>query len=103
MTDFITGIEIDENKADSYFTFKITRLIWDEEDNRWANRTILSRQYSHYDDVVEAVHDNLMRWERDNKHVKNWNEKDAEERFNRTDYYEGTNALEFKEDFTKDN
>ena len=44
-----------------------------------------------------------MRWERDNKHVKNWNEKDAEERFNRTDYYEGTNALEFKEDFTKDN
>ena len=103
MTDFITVIEIDENKADSYFTFKITRLIWDEEDNRWSNRTIFSRQYSHYDDVVEAVHDNLMRWERDNKHVKNWNEKDAEERFNRTDYYEGTNALEFKEDFTKDN
>jgi hypothetical protein len=91
MSDFITGIEINENTADSYFTFKITHLIWDEEDNSWGNRTILSRQYSHYDDVVEAVHDNLMRWERDNKHVKNWDEKDAEERFNRTDYYEGSN------------
>ncbi len=87
MSDFIVGIEIDENKADSYFTFRITHLVWDED--RWANKTILSRQFSHYDDVVEAIHDSLMRWERDNNHVKNWNEKEAEERFNRTDYYEG--------------
>jgi len=87
MSDFIVGIEIDENKADSYFTFRITHLVWDED--RWANKTILSRQFSHYDDVVEAIHDSLMRWERDNNHVKNWDEKEAEERFNRTDYYEG--------------
>ena len=87
MSDFIVGIEIDENKADSYFTFRIVHLVWDED--RWANKTILSRQFSHYDDVVEAVHDSLMRWERDNNHVKNWDEKEAEERFNRTDYYEG--------------
>ena len=89
MTDFVVGIEIDENKADSYFTYQMTRLVWDEESSSWASRTTLSRQFSHYDDVVEAIHDNLMRWERDNKHVKNWDEKDAEERFNRTDYYEG--------------
>ena len=99
MSDFIVGIEIDENKADSYFTFKITRLVWDEESGSWANRTILSRQFSYYDDVVEAVHDSLMRWERDNKHFKNWNEKDAEERFNRTDYYEGTNSFDLREDY----
>ena len=29
MTDFVVGIEIDENKADSYFTFRIVRLVWD--------------------------------------------------------------------------
>ena len=99
MTDFVVGIEIDENKADSYFTFRIVRLVWDEESGSWANRTTLSRQFSHYDDVVEAVHDSLMRWERDNKHFKNWNEKDAEERFNRTDYYEGTNSFDLREDY----
>tara|TARA_B100001996_G_C18288572_1_gene449844 strand:+ start:300 stop:575 length:276 start_codon:yes stop_codon:yes gene_type:complete len=89
MTDFVVGIEINENKADSYFTYQMNRLVWDEESSSWTNRTTLSKQFSHYDDVVEAIHDNLMRWERDNKHVKNWDEKEAEERFNRTDYYEG--------------
>ena len=98
MSDFIVGIEIDENKADSYFTFRIVRLVWDEESGSWANRTTLSRQFSHYDDVVEAVHDSLMRWERDNKHVKNWNEKEAEERFNRTDYYEGRDCLDWEKE-----
>jgi len=98
MTDFVVGIEIDENKADSYFTYQMTRLVWDEESSSWATRTTLSRQFSHYDDVVEAIHDNLMRWERDNKHVKNWDEKDAEERFNRTDYYEGRDCLDWEKE-----
>ena len=98
MSDFIVGIEIDENKADSYFTYQMTRLVWDEESSSWATRTTLSRQFSHYDDVVEAIHDNLMRWERDNKHVKNWDEKDAEERFNRTDYYEGRDCLDWEKE-----
>jgi len=89
MRDFIIAVEINENKADSYFTYQIDHLFWDED--RWSQRSILSRQFSHYDDVVEAIHDSIMRWERDNKHVKNWDEKDAEERFNRTDYYEGSN------------
>ena len=98
MTDFVVGIEIDENKADSYFTFRIVRLVWDEESGSWANRTSLSRQFSHYEDVVEAVHDSLMRWERDNNHVKNWDEKEAEERFNRTDYYEGRDCLDWEKE-----
>jgi len=90
MSDFIIGIKINENKEDDYFTYQIDRLVWDEEFNNWAQRSVLSRQFSHYDDVIEGIHDSLMRWERDNKHVKNWDEKDAEERFNRTDYYEGS-------------
>ena len=89
MSDFIIGIKINENKEDDYFTYQIDRLVWDEEFNNWAQRSVLSRQFSHYDDVIEGIHDSLMRWERDNKHVKNWDEKDAEERFDRTDYYEG--------------
>ena len=98
MTDFVVGIEINENKADSYFTYQMTRLVWDEESGSWATRTTLSRQFSHYDDVVEAIHDNLMRWERDNKHVKNWDEKEAEERFNRTDYYESPDCLDWEKE-----
>ena len=89
MTDFVVGIEIDENKEDDYFTFRIVHLVWDEDSGSWTNSTTLSRQFSHYDDVVEAVHDHLMHWVQGNNHVKNWNVKDAEERFNRTDYYEG--------------
>ena len=89
MSNFIIAIKINENQEDNYFTYQIDHLVWDEEFNNWGQRSILSRQFSHYDDVVEAIHDSLMRWERDNKHVKNWDEKDAEERFNRTDYYEG--------------
>ena len=89
MSNFISAIKINENQEDNYFTYQIDHLVWDEEFNNWAQRSVLSRQFSHYDDVVEAIHDSLMRWERDNKHVKNWDEKDAEERFNRTDYYEG--------------
>ena len=72
MRDFIIAVEINENKADSYFTYQIDHLFWDED--RWSQRSILSRQFSHYDDVVEAIHDSIMRWERDNKHVKNWDE-----------------------------
>ena len=89
MSDFIVGIEIDENKADSYFTFKIVRLVWDEESGSWANRTTLSRQFSHWGDCVELLHDKIMCWMQENKCVENWSEDCAEDRFNRTDYYEG--------------
>ena len=93
MTNYIVGIEITENKEDNYYTYKITNLVWDEEFSAWVNRYVLSRPYSHYNDLIEALHDNIMRWERDNKHVKNWDEKEAEERFNRDDYYQEPEVL----------
>ncbi len=88
MSDFITEIKIDENKKNDCYTFKVVRQYWDQLTSSWTNQTTLSRPYSRYGDVVQALHDHIMRWERDNKHKKKWNEKAAEERFNRSDYYQ---------------
>ena len=40
MSDFIIGIKINENKEDDYFTYQIDRLVWDEEFNNWAQRSV---------------------------------------------------------------
>jgi hypothetical protein len=91
---WITGIEIVHNKEDEYYTYK-----FEEVDNVNGNRTVLSRQFSDWGDCVELLHDKIMLWMQGNKCVENWNEKDAEERFNRTDYYEGINSLDLREDY----
>ena len=81
---WITGIEIVHNKEDEYYTYKFEEINSDNE-----MQTVLSRQFSHWGDCVELLHDKIMCWMEDNACVENWNEDCAEDRFNRTDYYEG--------------
>ena len=81
---WITGIEIVHNKEDEYYTYKFTEITADNE-----NLTVLSRQFSHWGDCVELLHDKIMCWMEDNTCVENWNEDCAYDRFGRTDYYEG--------------
>jgi len=81
---WITGIEIVHNKEDEYYTYKFEEINSDNE-----KQTVLSRQFSHWGDCVELLHDKIMCWMEDNTCVENWNEDCAEDRFNRTDYYEG--------------
>ena len=80
---WITGIELVYNEDDDYWKFKFEELKDGEK------QTVLSREFSHWADCVELLHDKIMRWIQENKCVENWNEDCAEDRFNRTDYYEG--------------
>ncbi len=81
---WITGIEIVYNKEDDYYIYKFEELT--EDCNK---QTVLSRQFTHWEDCVELLHDKIMLWMQNNTCVKNWKEDCAEFRFNRTDYYEG--------------
>ena len=81
---WITGIDIIYNKKDECYTYKFTEITLDNE-----QRTVLSRQFSNWNDCVELLHDKIMCWMQDNTCVQYWNEEAAEYRFNRTDYYEG--------------
>ena len=81
---WITGIEIEYNKEDDYYTYKFEEI---NSDNK--KQTVLSRQFTYKADCVELLHDQIMCWMKDNTCVENWSEKAAEHRFNLTDYYLG--------------
>ena len=81
---WITGIEIEYNKEDEYYTYKFEEINSDNE-----KQTVLSRQFSYWADCVELLHDKIMCWMEDNTCVENWSEEAAEHRFNLTDYYLG--------------
>ena len=80
---WITGIEIEYNKEDDCYRYRFEELKDGEK------QTVLSRQFSHWADCVELLHDKIMRWGEDNPTVADWNGDAAEYRFNLTDYYEG--------------
>ena len=80
---WIIGIEIEYNKEDDCYRYRFEELKDGEK------QTVLSRQFSHWADCVELLHDKIMRWGEDNPTVADWNGDAAEYRFNLTDYYEG--------------
>ena len=80
---WIIGIEIEYNKGDDCYRYRFEELKDGEK------QTVLSRQFSHWADCVELLHDKIMRWGEDNPTVADWNGDAAEYRFNLTDYYEG--------------
>ena len=80
---WITGIEIEYNKENDCYSYRFEELKDGEK------QTVLSRQFSHWADCVELLHDKIMRWGEDNPTVADWNGDAAEYRFNLTDYYEG--------------
>lgn len=80
---WITEIKIDYNSKNDCYRYKF------EELKNGEQQTTLSREFSHWADCVELLHDKIMCWIQENKCVENWNEDCAEDRFNRTDYYEG--------------
>tara|TARA_B100000287_G_C19989465_1_gene525919 strand:+ start:19 stop:363 length:345 start_codon:yes stop_codon:yes gene_type:complete len=81
---WITEIKIDYNEKNDCYTYKFEEINSNNE-----KQTTLSRQFTHWDDCVELLHDKIMCWMQENKCVENWDEDCAEERFNFTDYYEG--------------
>ena len=87
---YITGIEIIYNKEDEYYTYKFTKVTADNKNLASVeSQTVLSRQFSHWNDCVELLHDKIMCWMDANACVEHWNKADARHRFDRTDYYEG--------------
>ncbi len=80
---WITGIEIEYNKEDDCYRYRFEELKDGEK------QTVLSRQFSHWADCVELLHDKIMRWGEDNPTVADWNGDAADYRFKLTDYYEG--------------
>ena len=80
---WITEIEIEYNKEDDCYRYRFEELKDGEK------QTVLSRQFSHWDDCVELLHDKIMRWGEDNPTVADWNGDAADYRFKLTDYYEG--------------
>ena len=80
---WITGIELVYNEDDNCWKYRFEELKDGEK------QTVFSREFTHWADCVELLHDKIMRWMQDNSCVENWNGDCAEDRFNRTDYYEG--------------
>ena len=80
---WIIGIEIEYNKGDDCYRYRFEELKDGEK------QTVLSRQFSHWADCVELLHDKIMRWGEDNPTVADWNGKAADRRFDLTDYYLG--------------
>ena len=66
---WITEIKIDYNsKNDSY------RYKFEEINSNNEQQTTLSREFTHWDDCVELLHDKIMCWMQENKCVENWEE-----------------------------